>query len=365
MVVFHYIPSLDCTTGGTAAYMQLLSKEIGKIIELHIVTHNSENPVSLVNVQIHYINASVFGKMKQDFRLLLQEFKPNVVHINGCWLPQCAFIQKWAQQEGYKIVLSPHGMLDPFVIKRHYWTRKLPALCLYQRKAIVKADCLLATSEREMLSLLQLKYNNNIAVIPTGIDIEAIETKSTWNKTKIILSLSRIHKHKGLNFLIEAVANMKDTLSGYRVLIAGDGDPFYIEQLKNLSLKLGVDKIVNFIGGVYGENKWRLYKKADFFILPTFSENFGIVIAEALASGTPVITTKGTPWQDLETNHCGWWVDIGTEGLIPALEAAVSLNEMDLEIMGTNGRKLIEKKYSSRVMAEDMVKLYEKINNDK
>ena len=85
----------------------------------------------------------------------------------------------------------------------------------------------------------------------------------------------------------------------------------------------------------------------------------------ALASVTPVISTNGTPWQDLETNHCGWWVDIGTEGLIPALEAAVSLNEMDLEIMGTNGRKLIEKKYSSRVMAENMVKLYEKINNDK
>lgn len=68
--------------------------------------------------------------------------------------------------------------------------------------------------------------------------------------------------------------------------------------------ELGIERIVNFCGGVYGEKKWKLFREADVFVLPTYSENFGIVVGEALACGTPVITTKGTPWEELNTAHC-------------------------------------------------------------
>jgi hypothetical protein len=131
MKILHYIPSIDHSTGGTATYIQLLAKELGKFIILHIASHSSKQPVEIENAEMHYlpIPISLFdiSKVKKQWNELLQTIQPNIVHINCCWTPLCALTQKWAQQLGYKAVLSPHGMLEPWIINRHYWTRKLPA----------------------------------------------------------------------------------------------------------------------------------------------------------------------------------------------------------------------------------------------
>ena len=110
---------------------------------------------------------------------------------------------------------------------------------------------------------------------------------------------------------------------------------------------------------MFGLEKIKLFREASLFVLPTFSENFGIVIAESLASYTPVITTKGAPWEDLKTNKCGWWIDIGVEPLKKALEQAIGSNDKILIKMGVNGRKLIEDKYSMQSVAEQMLQLYQ------
>ena len=88
------------------------------------------------------------------------------------------------------------------------------------------------------------------------------------------------------------------------------------------------------------------------------------MVAESLACGTPVITTKGTPWQELETAGCGWWTEIGADALTAALRNFIALTDDELERMGRNGRRLVEEKYSSRKMAEDMVKLYTVIKSN-
>lgn len=359
MFVLHYIPSIDRTSGGVGGYIQLLSKELGKLVDLHVATHETENMLELENCKVHYLPEwKHFFKMKREWLKLLDEVKPDVVHCNCCWMPGSALTQKWAQKAGYKVVLTPHGMLEPWILHRHYYTRKLPALWLFQKMAVVKADMIHATAESEKQNLLKLGWNDKIAIVPNGIDVDAIQTKSSWKRTGNILFLSRIHPKKGINFLIEAVAKLG---GDYKCIIAGEGDTSYINELKSLADKLGASDRVKFVGGVYGDEKWKLFRDADVFVLPTHSENFGIVVAEALACGTPVITTVGTPWEELNTRHCGWWTEIGTAPLLAALRSFATLSVLELEQMGRLGRQLVEEKYSAKAEAEGMMDMYQRL----
>lgn len=366
MNILHFIPSIDRTSGGVGSYMQLLSKELGKLCQLYIVTEKSENPLPIENGKVITIPTGIrhFKNMKKEWCNLLNEIKPDLVHINCCWQPQSAFTQKWAQQLGYKVILTPHGMLEPWIISRHYWTRKLPALLLYQKETVVKADCIHATAESEKENLLKLGYNSKIEVIANGIDVDSITMKSCWERNKNILFLSRIHVKKGIEFLLEAISSIKGQLSGYTINIAGEGDEDYILSLKKKAEELGISDMVRFCGGVYGDKKWELFREADVFVLPTYSENFGIVVAEALASGTPVITTKGTPWEELNTENCGWWTEIGSEPTQNALTDFLSLSSDELKEMGINGRRLVEEKYSTKKIALEMFNLYNKLVNE-
>lgn len=346
--------------------MQLLANELGKLTKLHIFTHASDNPVEIQNCQIYNLPSwKHLGLMKREFIRLINNIQPDVFHVNGCWTPSCALTQKWAQEMGVKVVLTPHGMLEPWILARHYWTRKVPALLLYQKAAVKKADCIHATANSEKENLLKLGYNHRIEIIPNGIEVDKISLKNNWERKKKILFLSRIHVKKGIEFLLEAATVLKDKLEGYVIEIAGEGEKEYIAQLKQKTKELQIESLVQFCGGVYGDLKWKLFQEADVFVLPTFSENFGIVVAEALASGTPVITTKGTPWEELKTAHCGWWTEIGTQPTADALNKFLQLPIQELETMGRNGRELVEQRYSSRKMAEDMVELYHKVCKQK
>lgn len=363
MKIIHYIPSIDRMAGGISTYMQVLAKPLGTMAEVHIMTHASENPLPMGNCKVHDIPRyrPFSGVWKKAVVDLLDSVRPDIVHVNCCWTPDCAMIQRLAQKRGYKVVLTPHGMLEPWIIKRHYWTRKVPALWLYQKAAVQRADCVQATAESERDNLLKLGYNSNIKVVRLGIDAESIEMKRSWKKSRQILFLSRVHVKKGINFLIEAAAELRSELQGYKILVAGEGDTDYVAEMKRMIADNGLLDIVQLIGGVYGDEKWRLFQTSDFFVLPTHSENFGLAIAESLASGTPVITTVGTPWNDLNSSNSGAWIEIGTQPLVETLRRFLSLSDEDLETIGKNGRKLIETKYSAKVMAEEMMEVYQSI----
>lgn len=360
MKIVHYIPSIDRESGGIGSYMQLLSGALGQIVELHIVTHHTDYELKLKDCHLHYIDRWIhYCKMKKQWNQLLNDIKPDVVNVNCCWEPECSIIQRWSSNKGYKTVYTPHGMLEPWILQRNYWTRKVPALLLYQESAIKRADAIHATAESERQNLLKLGYNKNVIVIPNGIDVSEIKIKNSWKKTKTLLFLSRIHIKKGIDLLINAVAELKKEMNGYQVLIAGEGDANYIAELKHLAEQKRVDNIVKFIGGVYGDAKWDLYHKADLFVLPTHSENFGIVVAEALACGTPVITTVGAPWEELNTWNCGFWVECSQIAITNAIREALNATNEELQVMGENGRRLMEERYSVEAIAEKMKDLYE------
>ena len=363
MKIIHYIPSIDRTAGGTSTYMQVLAKGLGELAEVHVITHASENPLEMENCTVHYVPE--YNPLKRQWKKLvagvMEEIHPDIVHVNCCWMPACAAVQRIAKKKGYRVVLTPHGMLEPWIVKRHYLTRKLPALLLYQRTAIRKADCLQATAESEYDNLLHLGYNDKITVVKLGIDADGIKMKKSWKKMRQILFLSRVHVKKGINFLIEAAAELRNELQGYKIIVAGEGEAEYVAALKRQIEDNGLQDIVQLIGGVYGDEKWRLFQTSDFFVLPTHSENFGLAIAESLASGTPVITTVGTPWSDLNTACAGAWIEIGTKPLVETMRKFMAMTDVELEQTGRNGRKLIETKYSAKAMAREMMEVYAQV----
>ena len=357
MKVLHYIPSLAASAGGVASYLSVLCEELGKLVELHVATsYESKREVKICNAIVHRISSGL--TCYSSSKALLKELRPDVVHINGCWQPQLAFFQWAAQSLQIPVVLSPHGMLEPWIVKRHYWTRKWPAIQLYQRGLVKHADYLHATADKEKDNLLRLGWNARIAVIPNAVNIEVLPIKDNWSLKRRIVFMSRLHVKKGIELLLEALSHLKSDLDGYEVIIAGEGELDYVKTLKKAAISFGLSEVVKLVGGVYGAEKVSLLQSADFFVLPTYSENFGIVVAEALACGTPVITTHGTPWKELEENECGWYIPVGVNALKKTLREAISVTEETIERMGRNGRRLVEKQYTDKSVASRFFEKY-------
>lgn len=365
MVVLHYIPSIDQTSGGVGAYLKLLASALGKLVNLQIVTHRSENELVLENCTIHYIDRGVskVHRAKHQYTNLLALIKPDIVHVNCCWDPMSSFTVFWAKSKGIPVIITPHGMLEPWVIAKNHWTKKVPALVFYQSRSLKMADCLIATAQSEKDNLLKLGYNKNVELVPNGIDIESVELKKSWAKTRTILYMGLLRPNKGAGILLDALSLIKDRLHTYKVYVAGPDVGGFLEELQTKCKLNGLDNIVEFTGGVYGEDKWTLYHNSDIFVLPTLNENFGIVIAESLLCGTPVVTCKGAPWSDIEKEECGWWVDRTPKDVANAIEKAISLPAEKLEFMGRKGNAYVRANFSSHQVAENMKTLYENVIN--
>lgn len=363
MKVVHYIPSIGKSGGGVSAYLQLLSHNLGQLVELHIVCHLCDNELQLTNCKVHYIESSIKHplKMKHEFCALLDNLKPDVVHVNGCWMLQCSWTVFWAKAKGYPVALSPHGMLEPWDIKKNYWIKKLPALLLYQKHSIKISDVLVATAEKEKENLLALGYNSNVAVVPNGVIVDGIGCKESWEERKQILFLALYRKNKGIDILMEAVAKIKQQLNGWKIVIAGIESDYTVVELNEMAIRLNISDMVDVVGGLFGDDKWDAYYSSDVFVLPTLNENFGIVIAESYLCGTPVITTKGAPWSMIEKYNCGWWIDRTVDELTYAIIDFVHTPIEKRRLMGLRGRQWVKERFASDIVAKQIVELYNSI----
>jgi glycosyltransferase involved in cell wall biosynthesis len=180
---------------------------------------------------------------------------------------------------------------------------------------------------------------------------------------KTVLFLGRIHPVKGLDLLLDAWATVMDRFPDWRLLVVGTDSAYgvqggYLRKLKVLTQNLKLKRI-EFFEPAYGNAKLSVYREANLFVLPTCSENFGITVAEALAAGTPAIVTKGAPWQGLEMNRSGWWIDFGVGALVGALAEAMAESPDALAERGLNGREWMIREFSWCILGQKMHQTYQ------
>lgn len=248
-------------------------------------------------------------------------------------------------------------MLEPWALT-YRSTKKRIARKFYQDALLRDARCLIATSAQELANIRKLGFANPIAVIPNGVDLDIPPLpKTSSSLPRTVLFLSRIHPVKGLIHAIEAWHALRP--HEWRLKIVGPSEVGHREQLETLVQRYGLSQSVSFHGPVSGYSRYRCYYDADLFLLPSLSENFGLVVAEALACGLPVITTTGTPWSGLQREQCGWFIEPGTEPLTETLRTVFRLAPDELQARGERGRRWVSREFRWDAIADQTIALYE------
>ena len=279
----------------------------------------------------------------------------DVIHNHSIWLAPNIYPGFAARRSGKPLVLAPRGALSPAALEKSRWKKKLT--WPLQKVAFDQTDCFHATAEKEYEEIRAFGQRAPVAVVPNGVDLpDVIEAAPHPERT--LLFLGRIHPIKGLDLLIEVWRDLpEDARTGWALRIVGDDLEGHRAELETL---VDAQKIpsVHFFGPAFGDDKLREYAAADLYVLPTKTENFGMTVAESLAVGTPVITTRGTPWSGLEQNNCGWWIERSKATLTATLLDAMGRSDAERVQMGANGRRWVNEAFGWHNIASDMIEVY-------
>jgi glycosyltransferase involved in cell wall biosynthesis len=311
---------------------------------------------------------SKYGLVKGLFQKIPKEIESfDIIHQHGIWMPISIYNKKIRENSNLKSVIQPHGYLESFRLNISKYKKKI-AFNLFEKSNLEGASVLVACAEDEGVNLKNIFPTKDIAVIHNGISNEFFNEPSlkykVKKKKKRMLFLSQIIPIKGLERLFEVISDLGIyKFEEWEFLIAGYEYKKYTNILKKLVNKLNLNAFVSFVGPKLRKDKIEIIDNTDVFILPTYNENYGIVIAEALARGIPVITTKGTPWEELNTKGCGFWVDNTNEGIKSGLLNMLGKSEKELQVMGARGRKLIESKYLWDNNTKRTIELYNWVLN--
>lgn len=292
-------------------------------------------------------------------RRALFELAPDVIHAHGMWLAQGAYAAAYRRSAPHMLLaVSPRGALAEWAM-RHRPLRKALFWRIFQFRALACADLFHATAESELADIRRHGFRQPVAVIPNGVDMPPDNALAVPRDParRRLLFLARLHPVKGLANLLDAWAVLAPRFPAWTLAIAGPAEPASGFNLSREIARRDLPR-VEALGARFGEAKAAAYRSAELYVLPTFTENFGLTIAEALAHGVPVITTRGAPWQALEQECCGWWIDIGVAPLVAGLERALALEPAALAAMGVRGRRLVQREFSWDGIALRMIAAY-------
>lgn len=300
-------------------------------------------------------------RYSRNMSRFLREADYDLYHTNGLWMhcnhETCAA----ARRQARPYVVTPHGMLYPQAMARSAWKKRL-MLALGHRRDLKAAACLHVTCEEEMRHCCELGLKRPIAVVPNPVSIPDYldDVQRKPHDGFRVGVLGRLHPIKNIESVIRAWAGLR--LPDAELVFMGRGTPAYEAALHALVEETHAPQ-VRFAGFLSGREKYEALASLDLLCAPSYQENFGMSIAEALLAGTPVIASTGTPWEALRHHRCGWWCQGDVDTLASVMAAAAALSADERREMGVRGRRLVLSSYSSAVVAEMMVRLYRYILN--
>ncbi len=292
-----------------------------------------------------------------------------VLHQHGIWQAFSRVALRWRERLRRPTIVAPHGSLGPAGLSYSQWKKALARLA-YEGRNLAGASCLHAVSAGELRQLRELGFRNPVAVLSNGVPeawLSSVGDAARFRSAhglpadaRVLLYISRIHRKKGLLTLVEAFARSRPPRERWVLVVAGPSyDPPYLAAVEALVAEQGLSARVRLGGELRGAARRDAFAAAELMVLPSVDENFGLVVAEALGVGVPVITTRGAvAWEVVETERLGWWVDPDLASLEGALLSAARLSEAELAAMGARGRALVLRDHRWGPIAARTLELY-------
>ncbi len=335
MRILHFIPSIDPATGGPVEGLRqrcAIYRNSGHEVEVASLdspefVRQCEFPATAVGLGP---GLGVYAYTRHAVPWLKANVaRFDVVFVNGVW--NYNTLAAWRALAGTDIpwAVFPHGMLDPYFKKRFplKHLKKVLYWHLFLRRVLRDATAVLFTCEEERLLARQsfARYSVREAVVPYGTfgpecDIAAAgeEFLTRWPELRgkrLVLSLGRIHPKKGTDILIEAFARALGKDAAWQLVIAGPDRTGWRKELETLAERLGIAHRIAWTGSLEGPLKWGAFAASEVFVLPSHQENFGIVVAEALACGLPtLVSDKVNIWREVVGNGAGFSSEDTIEG---------------------------------------------------